>query len=325
MGSMSASKAFPPGIHVPSLTWFKNEGTQDIDWDVQTKHIEFLVNSGLHGVVIAGTNGESVTLTNEEKEKLVRTAREIAVRCGRPDLPITMGCGGQSTRHVIAETQLAKAAGADFALVLVPSYFHFAMNEEAIVSFFEELADASPIPVLIYNFPGVVAGLDVNSDMLSRLGRHHNIVGVKLTCGGIAKVARVRAEFGPEEFCALAGQSDWLVPAMAVGSTGTITGVANLFPRVCIEIFDLYRASKAAEAEALQLELAKMEWGFGKGGINGTKWVVAKIRGYSLDSCDCRRPYPKFADEKKQAWIYGVVNPLAEQEAKLAKLAKRSA
>lgn len=72
----------------------------------------------------------------------MRTAREIAVRCGRPDLPITMGCGGQSTRHVIAETQLAKAAGADFALALVPSYFHFAMNEDAIVSFFEEVSKA---------------------------------------------------------------------------------------------------------------------------------------------------------------------------------------
>lgn len=94
------------------------------------------------------------------------------------------------------------------------------------------MASASPIPVVIYNFPGVVAGLDVNSDMLSRLGKHPNIVGVKLTCGGIAKVARVRSQFQPEEFCALAGQSDWLVPAMAVGSTGAITGVANLYPKV---------------------------------------------------------------------------------------------
>lgn len=68
--------------------------------------------------------------------------------------------------------------------------------------------------------------------MLSTLGQHSNIVGVKLTCGGIAKVARVRAEFEPEQFSALAGQSDWLVPAMAVGGTGVITGVANLYPRV---------------------------------------------------------------------------------------------
>ncbi|KAL1870790.1 hypothetical protein VTK73DRAFT_2514 [Phialemonium thermophilum] len=322
MGSVSAAKSFPPGIHVPSLTWFRDDATQEIDWDVQTKHLEFLANSGLHGIVIAGTNGEAVTLTKEEKQRLVRTARAAVEKSGRTDVTITMGCGGQCTRDVIAETKLAQAAGAEFALVLVPSYFHFAMNEDAIVAFFEELADASPIPVLIYNFPGVAAGLDVNSDMLSRLGRHPNIVGVKLTCGGIAKVARVRAEYDPKEFCALAGQSDWLVPALTVGSTGTITGVANLYPKVCIRIFDLYQEGNVKEAEQLQLELAKAEWGFGKGGINGTKWIVAKLRGYPLESCHCRRPYPQYGDEKKQAWIHSVVSPLGEEEAKITKLSK---
>jgi 4-hydroxy-2-oxoglutarate aldolase len=169
----------------------------------------------------------------------VSTTREFAVRLGRPDVTITMGCGGGCTRDVIAETVLAKEAGADFALVLVPSYFHFAMDSAAIVAFFEELADNSPVPIVIYNFPGVAAGLDVNSEMLSTLGRHPNIVGVKLTCGGIAKVARIAAEFKPEQFCALAGQSDWLIPALSVGSTGTITGVANLYPRVRLRSLSL--------------------------------------------------------------------------------------
>ncbi|KAK7722562.1 hypothetical protein SLS64_001099 [Diaporthe eres] len=311
---MGSTRSFPPGIHAPSLTWFKNDANQELDWDLQKKHIEFLISSGLDGVVIAGTNGESVVLTQEEKARLVKLTREVATALGRPDLPITLGTSGQSTREVIAETKRAKEAGADFVLVLVPSYFHFAMNEEAIVGFFEELAGASPVPVLIYNFPGVVAGLDVNSDMLERLGRHPNIVGVKLTCGGIAKVARVRASYDPSEFCALAGQSDWLVPALSVGSTGVITGVANLYPKVCTNIYDLFKAGKVKEAEAAQIELAKMEWGFGKGGINGTKWVVAKILGYPAESWHCRKPYPKFEDAKKQEWISGVVEPLSQTE-----------
>lgn len=133
----------------------------------------------------------------------------------------------------------AAAAGADFALTLVPSYFHFALDDSAINEFFLEVADQSPIPVVIYNFPGVVSGLDVNSEMLDVLGQHPNIVGVKLTCGGIAKVARVSARFGAfqdekenGEFRALAGQSDWLVPALDVGGSGCITGLANLFPKV---------------------------------------------------------------------------------------------
>lgn len=260
-----------------------------------------------------------MVLSADEKRQLVKTTRDIAIKVGRPDIPITMGTSGHSTRDVIAETHLAKEAGADYVLVLVPSYFHFAMTQDAIVAFFEELASASPVPVLIYNFPGVVAGLDVNSEMLDRLAKHPNIVGVKLTCGGIAKVARVTASYQPEQFSALAGQSDWLVPALSVGGTGVITGVANLYPKVCMQIYDLFKAGKTKEAEAVQLKLAQMEWGFGKGGINGTKWIVAKLLGYPLTSCDCRRPFPKYDDESKQAWLTSVVEPLAATENGLGK------
>lgn len=171
-------------------------------------------------------------MTSGEKTKLVQAARKVAQQLGRAEIPIVLGCGAGCTRDVIDQTIDAKAAGADAALVLVPSYFHFAMDAAAITGFFEEVASASPIPIIVYNFPNVVAGLDVNSEMLEILGRHKNIAGVKLTCGGIAKVSRVSAVFETSEFCALAGQSDWLIPALSAGGTGCITGLANLFPKV---------------------------------------------------------------------------------------------
>lgn len=86
-----------------------------------------------------------------------------------------------------------------------------------------------------------------------------------------------------------------------------------------MQIYDLYLAGKLKEAEAAQLELAKMEWGFGKGGINGTKWVVAKLRGYAEESCHCRRPYPKFEGAEKKEWITGVVSQLESLEKGLGK------
>lgn len=98
-----------------------------------------------------------------------------------------------------------------------------------------------------------------------------------------------------------------------------ITGVANLWPKSCIEIYDLYQGGKVKEAEAAQLKLAEVEWGFGKGGINGTKWVVAKYRGYPTESCHCRRPYPQFLDAKKQNWISETVAPLESKEKSLSK------
>jgi 4-hydroxy-2-oxoglutarate aldolase len=110
------------------------------------------------------------------------------------------------------------------------------MGQDAVVAYFQELADASQIPIILYNFPNVVAGLDINSEMLDILGKHKNIVAVKLTCGGIAKVARISAAFDKSEFVARAGQSDWLVPALSVGEVETITGVANLYPKVFTQL-----------------------------------------------------------------------------------------
>jgi len=102
-------------------------------------------------VVLAGTNGEAVTLSPSEKSRLVKTTRELAIQLGRPELTVILGCGGGSTHQVIEETRLAKESGADFALVLVPSYFHFAMNEDAIVEFFEEVRIV-PTCLITYEF-----------------------------------------------------------------------------------------------------------------------------------------------------------------------------
>lgn len=250
MGSVSRTGTpYPPGIHVPSLTWFKSDETQSIDWDIQQKHLEFLISSGLPGVVICGTNGEAAAVTPQEKSKLISLARSVAQNLGRPELAITFGTFGGCTQAIIEDTKIAAEAGADFALVLVPSFFHFALDQDAIVGFFQEVASASPIPIVIYNFPGVASGLNVNSEMLQILGDHPNIVAVKLTCGTIASVARTAAKFGPgldlkdnkyagqPQFVALAGQSDWLVPALSVGGTGCVTGMANLYPRVSTVLF----------------------------------------------------------------------------------------
>lgn len=143
--------------------------------------MSFLVESGVHGIVVAGTNGEAVALSREEKAQLVVLARRVAQQSGRPSLSITMGTNPSgATRDVIQDCLAAKAAGADFVLVLVPAFFHFAMSKEAICAFFEEVADSSPVPLLLYNFPGVAAGLNLDSDMLDRLAKHRNIVGAKV-------------------------------------------------------------------------------------------------------------------------------------------------
>lgn len=106
------------------------------------------------------------------------------------------------------------------------------MTKPAIVDFFTEVSDRSPIPIAIYNFPNLLSGLDVDCDMLETLGKHENMAAVKLTCGNISKMTRVSTLFDPREFAAVSGQSDLLVAALAAGGAGCISGVVNLFPRV---------------------------------------------------------------------------------------------
>lgn len=144
----------------------------------------------MHGIVLAGTNGEAITLSRTEKSERVRATREAARDLGSPNLPVSLGTSGTSTRDVLDDCTAAKEAGADFALVLVPSFFHFAMTKDAIYEFFEEVADASPVPLVIYNFPGVAARLNVDSTLLDRLTKHSNIVGVKASLHTYISFAR---------------------------------------------------------------------------------------------------------------------------------------
>lgn len=175
----SAQKAFPPGVHIPSLTFFDTSKRQEIDWETQTKHLTFLIQSGVHGIVLAGTNGEAMTLTRTEKSALVKLTKKLTTDA-KSNLTITLGTSGTSTRDVLDDCDAAHQAGAQFVLVLVPAFFHFAMTQDAICEFFEEVANYSPVPVLIYNFPGVASGLNVDSTMIERLAKHSNIVGVKV-------------------------------------------------------------------------------------------------------------------------------------------------
>lgn len=121
-------------------------------------------------------------------------------------------------------------------------------------------------------------------------------------------------------FVALADFESGLVPGLSAGDTGSITGLAKLYPKTCVKLFNLFVQGKREAAEALQLQLATVEWGFAKGGINGTKGLVAKKLSYPESSSACRRPYPIYGDKAKQAWIDAQMQPLAPIEERLSGL-----
>ncbi|GME50118.1 Lipase GDSL [Neofusicoccum parvum] len=313
MGSEQQIKVPPSGIWAPAITFFDND---QLTLDAQAKYYAYLSRTGLAGLVIMGTNGETFLLTAEERATLIATARKAV----GPSFPIMAGCGAHSTAQVLGHIADAAAAGADYALVLPPAYFGKATTPAVVERFFDAVAARSPLPIVIYNFPAVTNGVDLDSDLIARLAaRHRNIVGVKLTCGSVAKVVRLSAALPRDRFATFGGQSDFLLGALASGAAGCIAAFANIAPRTVVKIYDLYGAGKVEEALALHQKAALAENPC-KAGIATVKFVAATYtaRRAGIEGAERiavpREPYGEPAEAAKKATLEALVEIQAIEE-----------
>ncbi|KAK5953206.1 hypothetical protein OHC33_005774 [Knufia fluminis] len=293
-------RALKPGINVPLVAFFQPE-TEDIDIESTKKHAVRLAKAGLTAVTVQGSNGEAVHLTREERSLVTKTVREALDSEGFQQLPVVVGCAAQSLRESVLYCKDAYEAGGDYALVLPPSYYKAAMTDSVLIDFFTNLADESPIPIIIYNYPGAVAGLDLNSDQIITLAKHKNIVGCKLTCGNTGKLARVasavNAATSTQEnsgWMCMGGSADFTLQTMIAGGSGIIGGLGNIVPKACVKVFDLYKEGKVEEAQKLQAIVARGDWAVIHGGVVGTKSGMESWYGYGGEA---RRPLPKRTKE----------------------------
>ncbi|PGH12175.1 hypothetical protein AJ79_04470 [Helicocarpus griseus UAMH5409] len=266
-----APKVPKSGVWCPAVTFF-DPTTDTLDLASQKKYYSYLSRSGLAGLVILGTNAEAFLLTREERAQLIATARDAV----GPDYPLMAGVGAHSTRQVLEHIQDAADAGADYVLVLPPAYFGKATTVSVIKSFFMDVAAASPLPVVIYNFPGVCNGVDLDSELITALARQSGgkIVGVKLTCASVGKITRLAAALSPETFAVFGGQSDFLIGGLSVGSAGCIAAFANVFPTTISRIYELYKNGEVEEALKLH-RIAALAESPCKSGIASTKYAAA--------------------------------------------------
>lgn len=279
MGSATQSPHVPPaGVWVPSITYFDN-ASDTIDFDAQKAHFKYLASTGLTGLVIIGTNSESFLLTREERRQLIAAARETV----GPGYPLMAGVGAHSTKQVIELADDAHKAGADYLLVLPPAYFGKATTMNVVKRFFAELSSKVALPIVIYNFPAVTNGVDIDSETITAIVRESaanspdgksKVVGVKLTCGSVGKISRLSAEHKPEDFAIFGGQSDFLIGGLAAGSSGCIAGFGNVFPRLTLRIYQLWKEGKHQEALDLQRKQALAESPC-KSGISSVKFAVS--------------------------------------------------
>ncbi|KAL8803415.1 MAG: hypothetical protein Q9182_003213 [Xanthomendoza sp. 2 TL-2023] len=296
------------GVYVPTVTFFHVD-TEDLDLETITKHAVRLAKAGVAGLTTQGSNGEAVHLLHQERKLVTKTTRNALDGAGFHGLPIIVGCGSQSTRETIELCREAMTSGGDYALVLPPSYYKAMYKPESVVEFFEEVADASPIPILIYNYPGAVSGLDMDSDVICKLAKHSNIAGCKLTCGNTGKLGRIASSVDaatPSEdgsgFMCMGGSADFTLQTLVVGGSGIIGGLGNIAPRACVKIIDLYKAGKLDEAKKLQAVVARGDWAAISGGIVGTKSALETHYGYGGFA---RKPLPRPSKQEANKFAVG--------------------
>ena len=203
----------------------------------------------LRGALVLGSTGEFVLLSSAEKLRLVEATRTAL----GADKVLLAGTGCPSTTETIELTQAAARSGADAALVIHPHYYKGQMTDDVIVGFFHEVADSSPVPVLVYNMPGCT-GMDLSAELLIRIGAHENIVGWKDSGSDLAKMKIVVAELGAS-FRLLIGSANYLLDALSIGAVGGILALANIAPRECLELKSCFDAGRLDEAQALQRRL----------------------------------------------------------------------
>ena len=266
---MLAMKPFS-GIFTPIVTPFTTG--DELDEAGLRSNVAQWMRSPLHGLVVLGSNGEAPQLEDGEADRAI-----AIVRAGVPrGKTLIAGTGRESTRATIAATKRAAALGADAVLVRTPSFFKSQMTSDIFVRHYTEVADASPVPVLLYNVT-MFTGVNLMPDAVERLAVHPNIAGMKDSGTDVAQIAEY-VNRTPERFTVLAGAAPTLFLSFCAGCDGAILAVAGVLPGLCVDLWQAVRDNRIAEARALQRRILPIARSVGSVyGVSGLKAALDLI------------------------------------------------
>ena len=273
--AVSDSAAVKPfsGVFTPIVTPFTSDDT--VDEGALRRNVDRWMKTPLTGLVVLGSNGEAAQLEDEEADRVIEIVRE-RVPSGRP---LLAGTGRESTKATIAANARAAAAGIDAVLVRTPSFFKAQMSADVFVRHYTEVADASPVPVLLYNVT-MFTGVTLHPEAVERLATHPNIVGMKESGGDIGYISELVSRT-PDDFTVLAGSATTYFHALCAGCDGGILALAALLPEACVRMQTLVREQRLAEARVLQHWVTPLARSVGSTfGVAGLKAALDLI-GYS--------------------------------------------
>jgi 4-hydroxy-2-oxoglutarate aldolase len=260
------------GIYTPIVTPF--DANDAIDEAALRRNVRRWMQTRLTGIVVLGSNGEAAQLDEAESDRVLAAARDEVPA----DRPFLAGTGRESTKATIEASRRAAAAGADAVLVRTPSFFRPHMTDDVFVGHYSRVADACPVPVLLYNVT-VFTGVTLSADAVERLARHPNIVGMKESGGDVGAIGELVART-PPHFTILAGSATTFFHACVAGCDGAILALASIAPDECVELFELVGRNDIDAARQLQRKLMPLARAVGgQYGVPGLK-AALDLLGY---------------------------------------------
>ena len=270
--SESRTKKFG-GILLPIPTPFDGDGA--VDLPALRSDIENWNNTGIAGYVLLGSTGERSHLEEAECLQVIESAR-ASVKEG---MLFIIGAGRQSTRSTVDEVRGIGAGDADALLVITPHFYRADMTQDALITHYLTVAEASRVPVLLYSVPQLT-GVTLAPETIARLSEHPNVVGVKDSSGDVLALAETIRQV-PGDFAVLTGNGGALYPALCVGARGGILAIACIAPRLAVEIQQSFEGGDQPLARNLQQSLTVLTRGvLGRYGISGLKAALDML-GYA--------------------------------------------
>lgn len=258
------------GILLPVTTTFTS--AEDFDAEAFTANLRKWNATGVIGYVVLGSTGERVNLNEREYLQVIATAR----RAVPETLSLIVGAGQQSTRGTINEIETAAHAGAEAVLVITPHYYRAAITQDTLVEHYTAVADASPIPVILYSMPDLT-GITIEPETAERLSEHKNIIGIKDSSADIAQLAET-VRLAPDDFAVMIGNGAVLCEALQAGARGGILAVGCVVPKLCVEIYDAVKAGEIEPAKLLQKKLSPLALAVTRTyGIGGLKTAMEMV------------------------------------------------
>ncbi len=265
------------GVFIPVPTPFRGE---EAGVDRLKANLERWNQTDLAGYVVLGSTGEFPMVSEAERDRIFVAAREAIPR----EKAFIAGTGAESTQMTVRQTKRAAEVGADAAIVITPNYYKRSLAQPAAqIRHYLAVAEASPIPVMLYNFPQNT-GINLEPETVARIAEHPNVCGIKDSSGNIPQAGQIIHQT-PKSFHVLVGAAAALLPALAIGASGGILALANIAPREYCEVYSLARQGRWDEAREIVYRLMVVDRGVhGRYGIGGLK-AALDLQGYYGGPC----------------------------------------